>query len=309
MTFIQTRRKVKGIRASLVDVNSTKRFFITNMFQQISILGPGLIGASLALALKSRGLCQRVHVWSRRSETRIQASLTDWCDSTFDSAPEACKGSQLVVICTPVETIVPILNQILPTVDKTTLITDVGSTKKIICEKAKSIDVEFNFIGSHPMAGSDKTGMSNAYADLFQDAACILTPLEDAKNIQVKRLDKLWAAVGMKVVITTPQKHDEIVANISHLPHLIATSLSSYLLGKDGGWRNLAGGGLRDTTRVASGDPDLWIQILEHNREEVLRAIYGFKSELQGLESALYDEDRSGLMARLERGKCFRDLL
>ena len=93
------------------------------------------------------------------------------------------------------------------------------------------------------------------------------------------------------------------------MPHLIATSLSSYLLGKDDGWRNLAGGGLRDTTRVASGDPDLWIQILEHNREEVLRAIYGFQSELQGLESALYDEDRSGLIARLERGKCFRDLL
>ena len=277
------------------------------MFQQISILGPGLLGASLALALKGRGLCQRVHVWSRRPETRIQASQTDWCDAIFDSAPKACKGSELVAICTPVETIAPILNQILPTVDKATLITDVGSTKKIICEKAKSIDLECNFIGSHPMAGSEKTGMSNAHADLFQDAACILTPLENAQNMQIKRLNNLWAAVGMKVVITTPKKHDEIVAHISHLPHLLATSLSSYLLGQDSGWRDLAGGGLRDTTRVASGDPDLWKQILEHNREEVLRAIDGFQSELQSLKSALFDEDRSELTARLERGKCFRD--
>ncbi|MEC8333173.1 MAG: prephenate dehydrogenase/arogenate dehydrogenase family protein [Verrucomicrobiota bacterium] len=277
------------------------------MFQQISILGPGLLGASLALALKGRGLCQRVHVWSRRSETRTQASLTDWCDATFNTAPEACKGSQLIAICTPVETIVPILNQILPTVDKATLITDVGSTKKIICEKAKSIDLEFNFIGSHPMAGSEKTGMLNAHADLFQDAACILTPHEDAQNMQIERLHKLWAAVGMKVAITTPQKHDEIVAHISHLPHLIATSLSSYLLLQDGGWRKLAGGGLRDTTRVASGDPNLWKQILEHNREEVLRAIDGFQSELEGFKSALLGEDRSELIARLERGKCFRD--
>ncbi len=279
------------------------------MFQQISIIGPGLLGASLALALKSRGLCQRVHIWSRRSETRAKALLADWCDATFEHAPEACKGSELVVICTPVETILPILKEIAPFFDKGTLITDVGSTKKTICQGASSIKGDFNFIGSHPMAGSEKTGMSHARADLFQGAACILTPGEDAQNAQISQIHQLWEAIGMQVVTTSPEKHDEIVAHISHLPHLLATILCSYLLEKEVGWQQLAGGGLRDTTRVASGDPDLWKQILEHNREDVLRAMNGFQGELQALKISLLNKDSAGVLARLERGKRFRDQL
>ena len=279
------------------------------MFQQISIIGPGLLGASLALALKSRGLCQRVHIWSRRPETRAKALLADWCDATFEHAPEACKGSELVVICTPVETIVPILKEIAPSFDKGTLITDVGSTKKTICQGASSIKGDFNFIGSHPMAGSEKTGMSHARADLFQGAACILTPGEDAQNAEIVQLHQLWEAIGMQVVTTSPEKHDEIVAHISHLPHLLATILCSYLLEKEVGWQQLAGGGLRDTTRVASGDPDLWKQILEHNREDVLRAVDGFQGELQALKTSLLNKDSAGVLARLERGKRFRDQL
>ena len=279
------------------------------MFQQISIIGPGLLGASLALALKSRGLCKRVHIWSRRSETRAKALLADWCDATFEHAPEACKGSELVVICTPVETIVPILKEIAPFFDKGTLITDVGSTKKTICQGASSIKGDFNFIGSHPMAGSEKTGMSHARADLFQGAACILTPGEDAQNAQIVQIHQLWESIGMQVVTTSPEKHDEIVAHISHLPHLLATILCSYLLEKEVGWQQLAGGGLRDTTRVASGDPDLWKQILEHNREDVLRAVDGFQGELQALKTSLLNKDSAGVLARLERGKRFRDQL
>ena len=279
------------------------------MFQQISIIGPGLLGASLALALKSRGLCQRVHIWSRRPETRAKALMADWCDASFEYATEACKGSELVVICTPVETIVPILKEISPSFDKGALITDVGSTKKTICQGASSIKGDFNFIGSHPMAGSEKTGMSHARADLFQGAACILTPGEDVQNTEIVQLHQLWEAIGMQVVTTSPEKHDEIVAHISHLPHLLATSLCSYLLEKEVGWQQLAGGGLRDTTRVASGDPDLWKQILEHNREDVLRAIDGFQGELQALKASLLNKDSAGVMSRLERGKRFRDQL
>ncbi len=286
-----------------------RKGFILNMFHQISIIGSGLLGTSLALALKSRRLCQRVHVWSRKPETRAKALLADWCDATFEHATEACKGSELVVICTPVETIVPILKEIAPSFDKETLITDVGSTKKTICQGASGIKGDFNFIGSHPMAGSEKTGMSHARADLFQGAACILTPDEDAHDAQITQLHQFWEGVGMQVVTTTPQKHDEIVAHISHLPHLLATCLCSYLLEKEVGWQQLAGGGLRDTTRVASGDPDLWKQILEHNREDVLRAVNGFQIELQALKTPLLNKDSAGLMARLERGKRFRDQL
>ncbi len=277
------------------------------MFNQITIIGPGLLGASLALALKERGLTGRVHAWSRRAETRAQAMQADWCDAVFGQPTTACEGSDLVVVCTPVDTIVPLLKEIAPALSPSALITDVGSTKSLICWEAKGVLGENGiFIGSHPMAGSEKTGMAHAHADLFEAAACIITPLEESPESEIARLQQLWKALGMEVVICSPEKHDEIVAHISHLPHLLASSLCSYLSSKEGNWKHLAGGGLRDTTRVAAGDPTLWKQILEHNREEVLRAIDGFEIELHAIKSALLNTDSLELIARLERGKQYR---
>lgn len=278
------------------------------MFQQITILGPGLLGGSLALALKERGLCQHVQAWSRRTETRAQALQTDWCDAVFDQAGDACIESELVVICTPVETIVPLLEQVAPSLAPGALVTDVGSTKSLICRQARGVSGDFQFIGSHPMAGSELTGMAHARGDLFEGAACILTPL-DAVDTEIARLRRLWEAVGMQVVTATPEKHDEIVAHISHLPHLLASSLCSYLADKEPGWKQLVGGGLRDTTRVAAGDPGLWQQILGQNREEVLRAIDGFETELHALKTALLDKDKPTVLKKLTRGKAFRDQL
>lgn len=279
------------------------------MFQQITILGPGLLGGSLALALKERSLCPRIHAWSRRAETRAQAMQTDWCDAVFDQAGEACEGSELVVICTPVETIVPLLEQVAPSLAPGALVTDVGSTKSLICRQARGVAGEFHFIGSHPMAGSERTGMAHARSGLFEGAACIITPLDDAADTQIARLLRLWEAVGMHVATTSPERHDEIVAHISHLPHLLASSLCSYLADKDPDWKQLSGSGLRDTTRVAAGDPGLWQQILEQNREEVLRAIDGFETELHALKTALLDKDRPTVLKKLNRGKQLRDQL
>jgi prephenate dehydrogenase len=231
----------------------------------------------------------------------------DWCDATFDRADDACRGSQLVVLCTPVETIVPLLEQIAPALDSTALVTDVGSTKSLICRQARGVSGDFHFIGSHPMAGSERTGMAHARGDLFEGAACILTPLDEDADTEITRLQELWQAVGMQVVKTTPEKHDEIVAHISHLPHLLASSLCSYLAAKDHDWKQLAGGGLRDTTRVAAGDPGLWQQILGQNREEVLRAIDGFEHELHALKTALLEDDRPTLLKQLSRGQHYRD--
>ena len=159
------------------------------------------------------------------------------------------------------------------------------------------------------MAGSERTGMANASHSLFDGAACFITPLDDDSDAEIARLQRLWQAVGMRVVSTTPEKHDEIVAHISHLPHLLASSLCAYLAGMDASWKNLAGGGLRDTTRVAAGDPTLWKQILEQNREEVLRAIDGLEGELRTLKGALLDKNTPELIAHLERGKQFRNSL
>jgi prephenate dehydrogenase len=231
----------------------------------------------------------------------------DWCDAVFDQADAACEGSDLVVVCTPVETIVTLIEQIAPALRPDVLVTDVGSTKNLICREAQGIGV--NFIGSHPMAGSERKGMCHASHNLFDGAACFITPLDSDSDSEVVRLQNLWQAIGMRVVTTNPGKHDEIVAHISHLPHLLASSLCGYLAGMDADWKSLAGGGLRDTTRVAAGDPTLWKQIFEQNREEVLRAIDGFGSELQALRGALLDKKTPELIAHLERGKQFRDSL
>ena len=281
------------------------------MFQQITILGPGLLGASLAMAVKERGLASRVVTWSRRPESRAKCLNQSWCDAVLETAEAAVTGSDLVIICTPVQTIVPLLAQIRPALAEAALVSDVGSTKSLICREARSAleGHSATFLGSHPMAGSEQAGMEHAQADLFENAACILTPLDDASTEVIAQLSAFWDALGMIVSTVTPEKHDEIVAHVSHLPHLLASTLCGYLATQDDTWRNLAGGGLRDTTRVASGDPQLWKQILEQNSDEVLRAIDGFEQQLHQLKAALLNQDSLGVIKQLEHGKAYRDQL
>jgi cyclohexadieny/prephenate dehydrogenase len=281
------------------------------MFQQITILGPGLLGASLAMAVKERGLAARVVTWSRRPESRAMCLNQSWCDAVFDSPEEAVAGSDLVVICTPVQTIVPLLVQIRPALAADTLISDVGSTKSLICREARSAleGHSATFLGAHPMAGSEQAGMEHAQSDLFEKAACILTPLDEASSAAIAKLSAFWETLGMTVSIVSPEKHDEIVAHVSHLPHLLASTLCGYLATQDDTWRTLSGRGLRDTTRIASGDPQLWKQILEQNSDEVLRAIEGFEQQLHHLKTALLNQNSLGIIAQLESGKTYRDQL
>jgi prephenate dehydrogenase len=280
------------------------------MFEQITILGPGLLGASLAIAVKERGLAKQVHTWSRRPETRAKCINATWCDAVFETAKEACVDSDLIVICTPVETIAPLIEAISSALQPGTLITDVGSTKSLICRQSSAVVPEnCTFIGSHPMAGSEQNGMEHAEADLFENATCLITPLPDTKDTEIARIMAFWEALNMKITTVSPEQHDEIVAHISHLPHLLASTLCSLLTSKDPNWGHFSGGGLRDTTRVASGDPNLWKQILEQNREEVIRAIDAFESELHQLKTTLLNNESHGLVAMLERGKKYRDRL
>lgn len=280
------------------------------MFDQITILGPGLLGASIGIAARERGLANRIVSWSRRTETRANCLSQSWCDDVFDCPEAACEGSRLVIVCTPVQTIVPLLTRVAKGLSSKALITDVGSTKSQICREAKGVDLgDATFIGSHPMAGSAQTGMAHARGDLFEDAVCMVTPLEDTPPAEAGRIAAFWEALGMQVTHVSPERHDEIVAHISHLPHLLASALCSFLAKRDSGWKGLAGKGLFDTTRIASGDPELWRQILESNREEVVRAINGLEEELHQIKSALINEDTASLKQRLERGKHYRDQL
>lgn len=283
---------------------------MASMFKHITVLGPGLLGASLLMAAKARGICSRTATWSRRPETRLKCEKQPWCDLVSDQASDSVRDADLVVLCTPVETILPLLEEIGPSLKKGALVTDVGSTKGLICRQSTALLPEgVDFVGSHPMAGSEKTGLEYATPDLFRHQACFVTPLPETSPSATERIIAFWQALEMEVTTKSPDEHDRIVANISHLPHFLASTLCAFLSRHPEDWKNFAGGGLRDTTRIAAGDPGLWQSIANQNREELLRALEGFSKELQYLRDILHQQDKPALQQLLEAGKDYRDTL
>ncbi len=280
------------------------------MFEQITILAPGLLGASLAAAVKDRQLARQTVIWARRAETRIACSDKSWCDAVAASPQEAVDEADLVVVCSPVETIHPLVVGIAPHLKDGALVTDVGSTKSLIARYCHTVMPKGRqFIGSHPMAGSEKSGLAHARKDLFRGKTCFVTPLVDSDEQAVETILNFWKDLDMEVASVSPERHDEIVAHISHLPHVLASVLCSFLSTKDSGWLNFAGNGLRDSTRVAAGSPAIWKSIFEQNREEIARAIDQFENELQSLKSAIVNGQSFDILNHLERGKAYRERL
>ncbi len=284
--------------------------FVLKPFESLAILAPGLLGASLGMAVHERGLAKRITAWARRSEARLACRESDWCSEAFASPQEAARNADAVIICTPVSHIVELAREVAPATRPGALITDVGSTKSLICrETAHQIPTDRIFIGSHPMAGSEKTGLENARPDLFEGRTCFVTPLAETPADDLDRLTAFWRALGMDIVTASPEYHDEIVAHISHLPHILASALCCLLAEKDPTWIHHAGNGFRDTTRIAAGSPTLWRDILLQNRDEILRAINGLEDALHQFKSALNNEASLPLKQLFENGKRYRDRL
>lgn len=281
------------------------------MFDQIAILAPGLLGASVARAARHYGVAKSIVLWARRPETRLQLKDQPWCDRVADSASEAVRNAQLVIICAPVDQIVPLASQIAPHLSPGAIVTDVGSVKGEICrlgdKTLRPPASSAHFVGSHPMAGSAQTGWEHGRADLFVGRVTFVTPLPDTDLKSIERVIAFWTALESIATTVDPDKHDEIVAHISHLPQVIASTLCASLAKKDVRWRNYSGGGLRDTTRIAGSDPRLWKTILEQNRDEVLRALRDYQEDLHGMERALANRDWLEVQAIMERGKVYRD--
>lgn len=275
---------------------------------QLTILAPGLLGGSIARAAHAKGVAQRIVLWARRPETRLALREQPWCTSVADTPEAAVREATLVVLAPPVDTIIPLLEQIIPALAPGSIVTDVGSVKGEIARKgATTVGTRGHFVGSHPMAGSEKTGWEHSTAELFQHRTCFVTPLADTDATAVETVAAFWRELGAEVVTVNADQHDEIVAHISHLPQAIATTLCSFLAQKNPAWRNYAGGGLRDTTRIAGSDAQIWRSIFEHNRDEILRALQHFEDELHGFKAALANRDWHEVVARLERGRAYRE--
>jgi cyclohexadieny/prephenate dehydrogenase len=278
------------------------------VFDSIAILAPGLLGASVARAARHFGVAKNITIWARRPETRLQLQDQPWCNAVADTPANAVRDAQLVVICAPVDQIVPLTQQIATHLPAGALVTDVGSVKGEISRLGhKALAGRAHFIGSHPMAGSEKTGWEHGRADLFKGRVTFVTPLPESEVKATERVAAFWRALESDVATFEPDAHDEIVAHISHLPQVLASTLCASLAKRDVRWRNYAGGGLRDTTRIAGSDAKLWKTILEQNRDEVLRAVRAYQEELHNLERALANRDWFEVQAIIERGRVYRD--
>ena len=279
--------------------------------QTLCILGNGLLGASIGLAARKKKLAKRIVVWSRSAKTREETAQLPWCDEVFPSAAEAASQADLVVICTPVSTIVPLFIEIADGLSTETIVTDVGSTKNNILSDPRLLahPRKSQFIGSHPMAGSDKTGHAHAQADLFVQRTCLLTPVAENTSADVTALQIFWEALGMNVLHLSPAEHDTTVAAVSHLPHAVAVTLCNQLGDHFKEKLQASGPGFRDSTRIAAGSPDIWSDIFLENKEAVLETIASFEKELHHLKTLIKNGDKSYLHKYLENAQEIRNYL
>lgn len=243
------------------------------------------------MALKRRRLARDVTGFVRRAESIKECLDARAVDGATLSLQEAVAGSDLIVLCTPISRMRPLLQLMLPHLKQGAIVTDVGSVKGQVvrdlegfCSKAGA-----HFVGSHPMAGSERTGVSAARADLFEDAICVVTPTRRSRKDVVTKVQQLWKSVGGKVIRLDAELHDKAVSRSSHLPHLVAAALANLVLDPAAPKSQavLCANGFRDTTRIAAGSPEMWRDIAMANRRHVSRALSEFVRELTRLNQAI----------------------
>lgn len=273
----------------------------------LSIYGPGLLGGSLALAAQERMPGLRLRFWARRENAAAGIRDRGIKAEFFTDATAAASGASLIILCTPVETMAEQAAQIAKAeLAADCIVTDVGSVKGRVVQELSAI-LGHRFIGSHPMAGSEKTGIEAARADLFQNAACLLTPVAETDPADLERLRAFWKILGCRLLEFSPEQHDEKVARISHLPHMMAAVTTLAALHDDPAAVACVAGGFRDTTRVAGGDPGLWTGIATANQAALLGQLQGARRRLEQLIELVEKQDAAGLRRFLTEAKELRD--
>jgi prephenate dehydrogenase len=267
-------------------------------FQRLSILGVGLLGGSIGLALKSAANNCKIIGYGHRSETLEQALKLGAIDEMTLDPTEAVRDADLVILCTPVGTFKQLLDKINPALKPGAIVTDVGSTKRSVCRLAdKMLPPIVHFVGSHPMAGSEKRGVEAARADLYRGALCITTPTPKTDSNALREVESFWQSLGMRVTRLSPDDHDRLLADVSHLPHLVAAAL---IATQSDQTQPLAGKGFLDTTRIAGGDGGLWRDIFLDNADHLRISLTKFRQELERIESLLKPEQAEQLKQYLD---------
>lgn len=275
------------------------------MFEQLGLIGCGLMGGSFALALKRAGLVKRIVGYSKSPSTTERARAMGVIDVEAPSALLAVSGADIVLIAVPVAATEATFKAIKHLVTADMLIMDVGSTKRDVIDAGRRALREHigSFVPAHPIAGKEVSGVDHADPDLYAGRQVILTPIERTLTVQLQKAVDVWTALGCRVLQMSPEQHDAAFAAVSHLPHLISFALMNAISGQPQGkdYLSLAGPGFRDFTRIAASDPKVWRDILVSNREELLAQSKIFQRNLQALELMISSGNAEALEGLLEQ--------
>lgn len=280
------------------------------MFNKIGIIGLGLIGGSLAKALKNRCHVQKIVAFNRHSDVLKLALKEGVIDEYATDITNIFENCDIIFICTPVDKIFEYAQKLLPFVRKDCIITDVGSTKNSIYKQIKTISDKVTFIGGHPMTGSEKFRYQASKEHLFENAYYIITPGDSVSDEKINCFKSMIETIGAIPVVVSSEEHDYIVASISHVPHIIASTLVNnvnLLDTKQKHMHLLAAGGFKDITRIASSSPDMWESICADNKDKILDVLTSFESLIKQIKQNIQEENHAALWNHFEHARTYRD--
>ena len=279
------------------------------MINKITIIGVGLIGGSLAKAIKENNLAKVVFGFGRDLNRLEKAQKANVIDQFSTNLKDAINDSDIVIIATPVGSFKEILIEIKPFLTSKIVISDVGSTKTNIASIVSQTlgDYSNYFIPAHPIAGKEKSGFEASESNLFNNRKVIITPLETSSPDSINLIQKMWEGTGADVDFMSPESHDELLGMTSHLPHMLAFSLVNYLISKNPSASIYAAGGFKDFSRIASGDAVMWRDICIQNKDQIIDHIRGYQKTLNSLVDAIENENSDELDLLFTSAKKTRD--
>ena len=308
---LKTHLFLRRLLISIFHLPSSILYSAAVQFRKITIVGVGLLGGSLGLAIKRRRLAKSVAGFVRRASSVAECEKGGAVDLATRDLREAVSGAELIILCTPLLQMRALVRRMVPMLKPGAILTDVGSVKGSVVRELEPAVHKAGayYVGSHPMAGSEKTGVSAARADLFVDAVCVVTPTKRTEPAALRKIERFWKAVGGRLLRMTPELHDALAGRSSHLPHIAAVTLANLVLdpGNPRHQAALCANGFRDTTRIAAGSPEMWRDIALTNRRNLARALAAFIGDLEKFRRALNKADAKAIAGILERAKQRRD--
>jgi prephenate dehydrogenase len=277
------------------------------MFERIAIIGVGLIGGSIGLAVRKNRLAAKVMGIGRRKVSIARAIRRSAIDAGTLNLKQGIKGADLIIIATPVDKVEVKIAEVAKYAEKGVIIIDVNSTKQgIVSSAERCLPKDMFFVGTHPIAGSEQTGIFSSDAGLFKGSICIVTPTSRTDRKVLEKVKSFWKNIGAEVRIMSPKLHDDTVAAISHLPHILAYALCNTVSSKE---LKMAGTGFKDATRIARSNPRMWEEIFIQNQKSLLKSVTVFQKNLNAFKDDIIKKRRTSLSKRLILAKRKRDVL